>query len=78
MDHPKNLKVKDLKLLLCSYFGSEKLKGVPNKVEVVDFATDLFRKYSGKLYRDRRVEGLFQLLKLVTKLVEIWYKYIGF
>ena len=42
MDHINNLKVKDLRVLLCYHFGSERLKGNPNKVEVVDSVTDLF------------------------------------
>ena len=35
MDHINNLKVKDLRVLLCYHFGSEKLKGIPKKVELV-------------------------------------------
>ena len=35
MDHINNLKVKDLRVLLCYDFGSEKFKGSPNKVELV-------------------------------------------
>ena len=36
MDHINNLKVKDLKVLLRYHFGSEKLKGIPKKVELVE------------------------------------------
>ena len=36
MDHINNLKVKDLRVLLCYHFGSEKLKGIPKKVELVE------------------------------------------
>ena len=43
MDHINNLKVKDLRVLLCYQFGSEHLKGIPNKVELVG-AVDFFRK----------------------------------
>ena len=32
-------------MLLCNYSGSEKLKGGPNKVELVEDVTDCFRKY---------------------------------
>ena len=43
MDHINNLKVKELWVLLCYYFGSERLKGSPKKVELVEAVTDLFR-----------------------------------
>ena len=43
MDHIKNLKVKDLSVLLCYNFRSEKLKGSPNKVELVEADIDIFR-----------------------------------
>ena len=43
MDHINNLKVKDLQVLLCYHFGLERLKGSPNKVELVEAVTDLFR-----------------------------------
>ena len=36
MDHINNLKVKGLSVLLCYHFGSEKLQGIPNKVELVE------------------------------------------
>ena len=36
MDKINNLKVKDLRVLLCYHFGPEKLKGIPNKVELVE------------------------------------------
>ena len=36
MDHINNLKVKYLRVILCYHFGSEKLKGRPNKVELVE------------------------------------------
>ena len=42
MDHINNLKVKDLRVLLHYQFGSEKLKGSPKKVELLDAVTDLF------------------------------------
>ena len=35
MDHINNLKLKDIRVLLRYYFGSEKLKGGPKKVELV-------------------------------------------
>ena len=42
MDCINNLKVKVLWVLLCYHFGSEILKGIPNKVELVEDVTDLF------------------------------------
>ena len=36
MDNINNLKVKDLRVVLCYHFGSEKLKGSPNKLELVE------------------------------------------
>ena len=51
MDHINNLKVKDLRVLLRYHFGSERLKGIPTKVELVEAVTDLFR---------REWEGLMQ------------------
>ena len=45
MDHTNNLKVKDLRVLLCYHFGSEILKGSPKKVELVEAVKYIFRKY---------------------------------
>ena len=36
MDHVNNLKLKDLRVLLRYHFGSEKLKGIPKKLEHVE------------------------------------------
>ena len=44
MDHINNLKVKELRVLLRYHFGSERLKGTPKKVELVEAVTDLFRR----------------------------------
>ena len=44
MDHINTLKVKDLRLLLRYHSGSERLKGTPKKVELVEAVTDLFRR----------------------------------
>ena len=44
MDHINILKVKDLRVLLRYRFGSEMLKGGPNKVELLEAVTDLFRR----------------------------------
>ena len=35
MDHINYLKVEDIRVILCYHFGSENLKGSPNKVELV-------------------------------------------
>ena len=43
--HINNLKVKDLRVILCYHFGLENLKGVPKKVELVETITDFSRKY---------------------------------
>ena len=45
MDHINNLKFKELRVLLCYHFGSERLKGTPKKVELVEAVTDLFQRY---------------------------------
>ena len=39
IDHINNLKLKELRVLLCYHFGSEKLKGIPNKVDLVEAVT---------------------------------------
>ena len=44
MDHINKLKFKELQVLLRYHFGSERLKGSPNKVELVEAVTDLFRR----------------------------------
>ena len=44
IDHINTLKVKELRVLLCYQFGSERLKGTPKKVELVEAVTDLFRR----------------------------------
>ena len=44
MDHINNLKVKDLQAILQYHFGSERLKGIPKKVELVKAVTGLFRR----------------------------------
>ena len=43
MDHINNLKVKELRFLLHYQLGLERLKESPNKVELVEALTDLFR-----------------------------------
>ena len=58
MDYTKNLKVKDLKVLLCYYFGSEKMNGSPKRVELVETITGLFRKDREGLLQREGVGGL--------------------
>ena len=41
MDHINNLKVRDLQVLLRYHFGSERLKGIPKKLELVEAVNDL-------------------------------------
>ena len=45
MDHINNLKVKDLRVLIQYHFGSEKLKGIPKKLELVEAVTEFFIEY---------------------------------
>ena len=45
MDHTKNLKVEDIKVLLRYHFRSENMKGIPKKLELVEAVTEFFRKY---------------------------------
>ena len=45
MDHINNLKLKYIRILLCYHFGSEKLKGGPKKVELMEAVRYIFRKY---------------------------------
>ena len=44
MDHINTLKVKEIRVLLSYHFGSERLKGTPNKLELVEAVTGLFRR----------------------------------
>ena len=52
MDHINNLKVKDLKVLLRYQFGSEKLKGIPKKVELVEAVKYIQERIGTVLCRD--------------------------
>ena len=42
MDHINNLKVKDLRVIICYQFGLERLKGRPKKVNLVEAVTNVF------------------------------------
>ena len=42
MDHINTLKVKDLRVILRYQFWSERLKGTPKKVDLVEAVTGLF------------------------------------
>ena len=56
MDHINILKVKEIWVLLRYHFGSERLKGTPKKVELVEAVTDLFWRYWESLIQ--RVGGV--------------------
>ena len=53
MDHIKNLKVKELRMLLHYHFRSEKLKSSPNKVELVEAVNDFLERIRRVLFRWR-------------------------
>ena len=57
VDHTKNPKVQDIKVLIRYYFGSEKLKGRPNKIELSEAVTELFIKHREGLVQ-RQVNGV--------------------
>ena len=78
MDHIKNLKMKGLKLLLCYYSGSERLKGGPKKLELLEAVTGLLERIGRVLCRGRGLGGLLYQMKLVVKLVHRWEKDVGF
>ena len=58
MDHINNLKVKELWVILCYHFGSERLKGTPKKVELVEAVTGLFQRYWESLMQRLSGSGL--------------------
>ena len=71
MDHINNLKFKDLQMLLLYHFGSERLKGIPKKVELVDAVTDLFRSdWEGLM---QRVVGLVVMNEMVERERYLFY-----
>ena len=79
MDHIKNLNLKDKKVMICYYSGSEKLKGAPSKQELVYSVTGLLRKYwQGILCIGRVLGCMVQHIKMAMKLVHIWQKYVSF
>ena len=45
MDHTNNLNVEDIWVLLHYHFESERLKGIQNKLEIVQTVNDLFVRY---------------------------------
>ena len=52
MDRINNLKIKEIRVLLLYHFSSERLKGIPKKVELVEAVTDLFRRdWEGLMHR---------------------------
>ena len=44
MDHINNFNVKDLRVLLCYHLGTEHLKGIPRKSELMEDVKYIFRK----------------------------------
>ena len=42
MNHINNLKVKELRVIICCHFGLERLKRSPKKVELMEDVTGLF------------------------------------
>ena len=59
MYHINNIKVKDLRVLLCYHFGSEKLKGIPNKVELVGYVKVYLENIGAVLCRYGGLGGMF-------------------
>ena len=53
MDHINNLKVKKLRVIFCYHFGSEDLKGIPNKVELVESIKYFLERIGRVLFIDR-------------------------
>ena len=51
MYHINNLKLKYPKVLLSYNIGSEKFRGRPKKVELVETVTEFFRNYRGGLLK---------------------------
>ena len=49
MDYINNLKMKDIRVIICYHFRSEKLKGIPKKVELVDAVED-FLEWIGTVF----------------------------
>ena len=42
--HINNLKLKEIRVMICYHFGSEKLKAIPNKVELLEAVTEFLQK----------------------------------
>ena len=52
MDHINKFKLKDIMVLLCYHFGSEKMKRIPKKVELVDAVKYFLGRIGRVLCRD--------------------------
>ena len=59
MYHINNLKVKDSRVILCYHFGSEKLKGFPKKMELVEAVKMFFERIGTVLCRYGGLGGMF-------------------
>ena len=53
MDHINKLKMKELRLIFCYHFGSEDLKVIPNKVELVESVKYFLERIGRVLIIDR-------------------------
>ena len=78
MDHINNLKVKDLRVLLCYNSGSEKLMRSPKKVKLVEDVKYFLESIGTVLYRDIVVGCLLLQINLFMNLVKGRDKYIYF
>ena len=50
MDHINNLKLEDLRVILHYHFGSEKLKVIQEKVDLVESVTEFLESIGGILH----------------------------
>ena len=75
MDHTKNLKVEDIKVLLRYHFRSENMKGIPKKLELVEAVTEFLEIIGRFLCRGRGVGYMPYQTKLAANLVKRWDKY---
>ena len=67
MDHINNLKVKELQVILRYHFGSERVKGSPKKVELVEAVTGLFLRYWEGLMQRLGGGGLVLMNEIVER-----------
>ena len=58
MDHAKNLKFKELRVMFHYHSGSENFKGISKEVKLVEAVTDFLRDYRESLVQ-RGVGGMY-------------------